>query len=353
MSQTPPILKLHLCGSEISKPPVLAFTASGIRFAELTHLEIENWPLKSGTFEESAFPKLKSLHIRFPFDGEPDTPDDWDVFKVRLPELQELILEHPGTVQPAELKAATQACPKLLYLCLYKVYVERLSLVLPSAKQVWLHRMECLKSVSIYAPCVKEMRLQACYDLTNVNILQRAQGIPAGSAEESKFVLDVTNCTFNKPEIDKLREHPRVKYLVVPSDEDSLSEEEEELESSSSAVFKLGHFMKPPGMTKMQLDGLCGMRRFGDEVGICVYEKVQAAKSIDVKHMARILQWGAQALYVWYDTEVSEEATALAKHAKVPLRFWKEVTGKTTRAHAMPIMSWWADMKQQILKTRT
>merc|ERR1712176_234085 len=118
---------------------------------------------------------------------------------------------------------------------------------------------ECLRSVSIYVPSVKEIRLQACYDLRSVKILQKAPGIPAASAEQSSFVLDLTNCCFSKPEIDKLREHPRVKYLVVPNDEDSLAEEDEHPDSSNSAFFKLGHFMKPPGMTKVQLDSMCGM----------------------------------------------------------------------------------------------
>merc|ERR1712151_216636 len=125
--------------------------------------------------------------------------------------------------------------------------------------------MECLKSLSIYAPCAQEVRLQACYDLNSVKVLQRAHGIPCVDVEDSKFVLDVTNCCFDKPQIERLRELPRVKYLVLPSDEDSVSEDEEKNNSSCSVVFKLGHLMKPPGYSAFQLDGICAMRRFGDE----------------------------------------------------------------------------------------
>eukprot|EP00929_Paragymnodinium_shiwhaense_P105259 TRINITY_DN70198_c0_g1_i1.p1 TRINITY_DN70198_c0_g1~~TRINITY_DN70198_c0_g1_i1.p1 ORF type:complete len:443 (+),score=62.86 TRINITY_DN70198_c0_g1_i1:119-1447(+) len=345
-AQTPHILKLHLCGSGISNPAVLDFSARGVFFPEMTHLEVQNWPLRSGVFTERVFPKLKALHIIFPFDSEPNTPDDWDRFEIQLPDLRSLILECPGTVEPSELRASTLACPSLVYLCLYKVSVETLSLVLPSARQVWLHRLDCLKSLTLYAPCVKEVRLQACYDLTGVKVLQRAQGAPRVEIADSKFVLDVTNCCFIKTEIERLREIPRVKYVVLPNDEDSASEDEEAEAQDASVVFRLGHLMKPPGFSTMQLDGLCSMRPFGDEIGVCVLEKVQAAKKVEVKQVARLLEWGAQALYAWYDVVVSDEARALAKQAKVPLRLWAEVTCRGRH----PILGWAGDMKKQIRK---
>lgn len=348
-ASTPHIMKLHIRGQGVSKPPVLDFKAGGISFPELTHLEVMNWPLKSGVFDASTFPKLKSLHIIFPFDGEPDTPDDWAGFKVQLPDLRELTLECPGTVQPSELKDSTIACPKLEYFCLYKVYVESLSLVLPSAKLVWLHRMECLKSVSFYAPCVQEVRLQACYDLNNVKVLQRAQGIQRVDVEDSKFVLDVTNCCFGKMQIERLRELSRVEYLVLPSDDDTVSEEEEvELASPNAVVFKLGHLFKPPGLSTTQIDVTCGNRSFGDEIGVHVHEKVQTARRIEGTHVARLLQWGANAIYAWYDVEVSDEAKAFAKHAKVPLLFW----GDIAHPGRLPVLSWAKHMRDTIQKAR-
>lgn len=330
---------------------MLDFKAGRMSFPEMTHLEVENWPLRSGAFTERVFPKLQSLHVRFPFDGEADTPDDWDDgFKVQLPELRDLILEGGGSVKPADMKASTLACPKLVYLCLYKVYVETLSLVLPSAKFVWLHRLELIRSLSFYAPCVREVRLQACYDLTSVKVLQRAQGLPRSDIADSKFVLDVTNCCFDKTEIERLRELPRVKYLVLPRDEESMSEDEEaeEDDTSDSVVFKLGHLMKPPAFSRMQLDAFGHLDKLEEEVGVRVLEKVQAAKKIEVKQVARLLQWGAKALYVWYSVEVSDEAKALAQKAKVPLRLWGDVTGK--RGKKMPILSWMEDMRTQIRK---
>lgn len=348
-NRMPPLLKLHLCGGGINKPAVLDFTVAGFALPELRDLVVQNWPIKRGVFEQHVFPSLKSLEICFPFDGEPGTPDDWDGFKVALPELTDLVLEHPGSVKTAELKASTQACPKLSYFCLYKVYVENLSIVLPNAEIVWLHRMEFLKSVSVYGPRLKELRLQACYDLKRVNILKLAPGVAPNEQPMTKFAVDLTNSGLPRPSIDEIREHPRVKYVVSPSDEDSVSEDEEELQSSTGRTFKIGHFMKPPGMNRMQLDGLLGLARFGEEIGVDVCEKVHESRSIKVEHMARILEWGAQVVYVWYDVQVSDEALALARRAKLPLKFWDTITAKKTNSEGpMPIISMVNDMRRCI-----
>merc|ERR1719471_1862177 len=100
--------------------------------------------------------------------------------------------------------------------------------------------MEFLKSLSVYGPRLKELRLQACYDLTKVNILQRAPGVAPVSDPLSTFVMDLTNSCIPRKAIEELREHPRIKCVVVPSDEDSMAEEEEETISGTGRTCKIG-----------------------------------------------------------------------------------------------------------------
>lgn len=75
-----------------------------------------------------------------------------------------------------------------------------------------LHRADCLESVSIYAPRLKELILQACYDLTEggITILDTHPDFIRPPGRGSNFKVDTTNSCINESIVRTLKGNPRV-----------------------------------------------------------------------------------------------------------------------------------------------
>jgi hypothetical protein len=89
-------------------------------------------------------------------------------------------------------------------------------------QSIRLHRAECLTHLSIYAPNLVNLNLQACYDLADgdVTILDSHPNFtrpPTGSG--SKFTVDTTNACLNQSIIRTFQSHPRVIWSG-PDDDD-------------------------------------------------------------------------------------------------------------------------------------
>ena len=77
--------------------------------------------------------------------------------------------------------------------------------------------------VTLWAPRLESLNLSACYDITDIEILdthELAVGLPAGF-KQSKFDIDLTGiCMHDAELLEYLQEHPRVRTVIYPTDDE-------------------------------------------------------------------------------------------------------------------------------------
>jgi len=79
-------------------------------------------------------------------------------------------------------------------------------------QSIRLHRAECMCDLSIYAPNLQDLSLQACYDLSSggVTFLDSYPNFTRPPGKGSKFTVDTTNACLSQAIVRTLESHPRV-----------------------------------------------------------------------------------------------------------------------------------------------
>lgn len=100
-----------------------------------------------------------------------NVPGDCDV-TVELPELRDLIVHyHTPDDGGGWINETLGAATKLETFDSYKLWVERLAFASNALLSVDLHRSDCLDSLSLWAPKLRYLGLQACYQLNTILFL--------------------------------------------------------------------------------------------------------------------------------------------------------------------------------------
>lgn len=106
-------------------------------------------------------------------------------------------------------------------------------LYMPSLEDITLYRAECLRSLKLYAPRMKQLNLRAAYDISKVKLLVRGKkehknlthklsGKPMNSKDLSKFELNMINVGIEKRDRITWANEPRVKKIRWDPDDDGL-----------------------------------------------------------------------------------------------------------------------------------
>jgi hypothetical protein len=170
----------------------------------LETLKILDVPFSRITLNKKLTPKLYDLELQ--------NIGDEPRVDILLPTLKTLSVSHVGGPWVKKMfKAATQ----LERLDCYKCGMGRDVVLASNAlRYVNLHRSDCLRSVTLYAPPLEYLSLQACYDLENLQFQDQhrklTKSLPPDFTAPSRIEVVTTNAVLSSKIEQILKENPRI-----------------------------------------------------------------------------------------------------------------------------------------------
>jgi len=180
---------------EDGDPPVI--DTSQVTFPMLKKFSAECQAFQSVHFTADCFPLLESLSIESP------CATTLDAFHTELPNLQHMNFQYVTIEDTSDFGPSLSRSPKLETFTSYKLWglgsKSAHRLILPNMKNLDLYRSDDLRGLKLWAPRLEDLNLQACYDISKVDLLKQK---PAGfsgpeyafAGEESEFELNCINC---------------------------------------------------------------------------------------------------------------------------------------------------------------
>lgn len=216
----------------IDCPSVERLTILPDDYAESSELEIiQPMPyLKKLTIDKISFKKLHLNDTLTPMLTSLKIINAGDIheseFMVECGKLREIDMQyvHARTAQINKMLAASTS---LVSFSSYKLQCFEGTLKFQSnaLTNIRVHRNDCLRNVSIWAPQLQSLTLQAVYDLQKVTILDSHDTLLAKLPTNftfSKFDVDLTNCCLNNRLVRYLENHPRITDVYgLDDDEDT------------------------------------------------------------------------------------------------------------------------------------
>jgi len=200
--------------------PIVDF--SEVSFPNLKSLSVFHQSMKAIDFTKERTPILKSLSIQQPC-------DDFEKFHLDLPELERMDVEHITIIDPRGFGKSLSRSPKLTSFWAYKLWGLHVPkskthvLVLPKCDTLNLYRSDDLNFMKIWAPKLENLNLQACYSITEVNILDRKpNGYPGPeySFDGTPSQYEVNLINTDKP-AGNVTTHQRCNNVLAEVDEDN------------------------------------------------------------------------------------------------------------------------------------
>lgn len=175
--------------------------------SKLETLKLEDVCFQKVTLNSELTPSIEELYMQ-------NIPDECQLTIV-LPELRSFSMHYYGppddcTWMHNMLKTATN----LESFDSYKLRVgPKLDFAGNNLKYIRLHRAELLESISVYAPRLQELNLQACYGLDGeLCILDSHPDHPAVPGRPSAFFVNTTNACISPSIARVLSTNPRVMH---------------------------------------------------------------------------------------------------------------------------------------------
>jgi hypothetical protein len=180
--------------------PVLA-----VAMPKLETLRLIDVAFSEVKLNTSLTPALKSLEMQ-------NIPDYCEI-EVIAPELLDFTMNYYGpTNDESWMNSMLESTTKLHSFESYKLRVGELSFASNDLEVVKLHRAELLQHLSLWAPALRHLHLQACYDLEELEILEDHKLSSArtrGSDGMSTFTVDSTNACLSNAVIQELSNNRR------------------------------------------------------------------------------------------------------------------------------------------------
>ena len=195
--------------------PVVDFAS--VNFPCLTSLSTYCQFISTIHFTKENTPRLKHLSIEQP--GH----QGMQYFHTDLPLLETMSFQFVDVNDPRQFGPSLSRSPKLRSFSSYKLWGLNVGrrknahvLVLPSIETLNLYRSDDLDSMKIWAPKMTELNLQACYDISYVQILdQKPAGYEFGPAfevddEAKPYVVNLINTSAPRGNVISHRRCARV-----------------------------------------------------------------------------------------------------------------------------------------------
>lgn len=195
--------------------PVLA-----VAMPKLETLRLLDVAFSQVKLNTSLTPALKSLEMQ-------NIPEDCKI-EVVAPELREFTMNYYGPTDDERwMNTMLASATKLRSFESYKLRVGELFFASNDLEVVILHRAELLQFLSLWAPALQHLHLQACYDLEELEILEdhklssaRIRDFGGPRVGMSTFTVDSTNACLSNEVIEELVSNRRVIWDGPPDNDD-------------------------------------------------------------------------------------------------------------------------------------
>merc|ERR1712224_1159911 len=124
---------------------------------------------------------------------------------------------------------------------------------------------------------LKNMRLEACYDLQSVRLLNSFPGVPKPvSAARSVVNVDLTNTMLPKKAIDAMKDNPQMRLSGLLTKEDAFGDDDiSSSDEESGPELKIMHFASTDNCFYKRL--AAGM---GEKVGVRLRHKCRGGRVV-------------------------------------------------------------------------
>lgn len=158
------------------------------------------------TLNEELTPNLRSISMQ-------NMEDDCEI-SILLPKLKELEMQYYCGEEDRWMHDMLAEARDLESFNSYKLQrVGALNFASDQLHYIRLHRADCLQEVSVYAPRLVELNLQACYDIEEIHILDAHPRFPDNSGgTPTTFRVQTENALLSESARNTLRTHPRVLW---------------------------------------------------------------------------------------------------------------------------------------------
>lgn len=186
------------------------------RMINLTTIKVMDVKITKLHLTAELTPKLVDLGLR-------NVPNECD-FHVVIPTLRNVSIHHYEPCRDAlPINNMLAAATRLEKFETYKLWVSNeLTFAGNNLKIINLHRSDCLRKITIWAPSLEHLGLQACYDIDCV-ILLRAHPILSKDLSKwhkpTNFTVNTRNCDISESALASLQESGRCT-IEEDSDED-------------------------------------------------------------------------------------------------------------------------------------
>mmetsp|Transcript_30028 Transcript_30028/g.52715 ORF Transcript_30028/g.52715 Transcript_30028/m.52715 type:complete len:392 (+) Transcript_30028:44-1219(+) len=177
---------------DVKLPHLVTLDCDGVCFAKLV-LNAQRTPI------------LRKVRLK-------NVPDDCEL-EIVLPTLLDFSIQFwrgDSKIINDMLKAAKN----LIRFDSYKLWVDELHFASNRLLEIDLHRSDSLQEISIWAPYLRALGLQACYSLNRIKILKnhRLKKHLPKNYKESVFEVQTRNAVLSKEAAADLKRNPRVKF---------------------------------------------------------------------------------------------------------------------------------------------
>jgi hypothetical protein len=178
-----------------------------LNLPKLQELTIEDCAVQKLVLNDTLTPQLKKLKVQNAADEV-----EW---LVECSNLEEISVNYLRPADDEMILKMLEKANKLVRWDSYKLHIMgEIVFISTQLEHIRIHRADCLQEFAVYSPVLRNLDLQACYDIQCIGILEEWDGFPKiDNTTASKFRVNLLNACLPEGLEQALRDHERVERV--------------------------------------------------------------------------------------------------------------------------------------------
>ena len=210
LAETMPELKtltINSAGGMYDESSTVALHGTKLKLPQLEELQLIDVAFSRITLTEETTPNLRALRMQ-------NVPDECEI-EARLPKLSKFSI-HYWRGEPDWINAMLRSAKRLVSFDSYKLWLhDELCFASSHLQAIDLHRADCLPALKVYAPRLRSLGLQGCFQLEKITLVDSHPDFPAARTQrqkQTKFSVNARNANLGPHAEATLRSSTRAKY---------------------------------------------------------------------------------------------------------------------------------------------